>query len=42
MEGQFLEIQKITQSLSEQQESINEIIETSKKNHSNNQGDING
>ena len=42
MENQFLEIQKIMQSLSEQQESMNKIIETNRKNHPNSQGDING
>ena len=39
---QYLEMQKITQSLAEQQKSMNNILATNKKNHPNSQGDING
>ena len=42
MEDQFLAIQKLMQSLSKQQESMNMIIEANNKNQSQSQGEING
>ena len=42
MEDQFLEIKEVIQSLSKQQESMNEIIKTNNKNYPNDRRNING